>query len=58
MHGKAHRAEKFGVAENFYMQGLKDCLPGSFAHLPTLLQNHRIGEIGLSCCTAGFNSLC
>ena len=27
MHGKAHRAENFGVAENFYMQGLEDCLP-------------------------------
>ena len=27
MHGKAHRAENLGVAENFYMQGLEDCLP-------------------------------
>ena len=27
VHGNAHRAENCGVAENFYMQGLEDCLP-------------------------------
>ena len=27
VHGEARRAECFGVAEKFYMQGLEDCLP-------------------------------
>ncbi len=36
MHGKAHRAENFGVAENFYMQGLEDCLPRIERLVPSL----------------------